>query len=174
MMALTIRMPASLLWSMVEESSCRKQNSAVGKTPATPSTMWESSRYSRNPRRLPQSFPAALLPSTLRKGLMNKAPNFLNSGMRFKVEDSERIMEKADALKHGSCSECKRIVVIFNNPETDFGICNGHIFHRRLTFDFDMPCLCGERVFETPAGKPEREHGFDVVYQNREGVTLSS
>ncbi len=50
-----------------------------------PSPTWESSRYRRNAWRLPQSFPAALLPTSLRRCLMNKARNLiLSSGMRCK------------------------------------------------------------------------------------------
>lgn len=51
-------------------------------------------------------------------------------------------MKKEDAMKHSTCADCKRILEVFKNPETDFGLYEGHIFHTKLSAECDMLCLC--------------------------------
>ena len=57
-------------------------------------------------------------------------------------------MKKEEALKLSTCAECKRILPAFSNPETDFEVWNGHIFHKKLSIEYELPCLCGAaRIF---------------------------
>ncbi len=68
------------------------------------------------------------------------------------MEDGGKNVKKEDVLKHSTCAACKTIVNIFKDG-TDFGIYNGHILNKKLTVEFDMPCLCGTPVFLKESGK---------------------